>query len=118
MQKLSILILMCLTLSCTQTDHQEPVSSVTNQLFDTTIINGIYKGKNLFFQNEKLNENEFFIQKIFLNNKEVTSNINSVAFEFMLSDYKIKLEEPFQLMIVCHKTDSIRYKILNPEVIQ
>ncbi|MGQ0829503.1 MAG: hypothetical protein ACT4ON_14030 [Bacteroidota bacterium] len=115
MKKLIILLLMSFILiTCKQTNKELASSDHT---LDTTIINGVYKGKNLFFQNKQLNENKFCIQKIFLNDNEVISDIKSTAFELMLSD-KLELEKPFQLMIIHYKTDALQYRILNPEAIQ
>ena len=78
----------------------------------STIINGVYHGKNLNFQNQENNG----IQKIFLNNKEVKAKFNSKTFELSLAE--LKLDQAFELKIVYCEMAPIPYSILNPEVIK
>jgi len=78
----------------------------------STVIKGTYNGKNLLFQNSETNG----IQKILVDNKEIVSNFNSIAFELPLSN--LKVGQKFELKIVYCDTTPTPYKILNVEVIK
>jgi hypothetical protein len=76
----------------------------------STVIEGIYQGKNLFF----LNENGG-IQNIFINKKEV-SNKFGPSFELTLSD--LKVGQKFKLKIIYCENPTLPFQIANPEAIK
>jgi hypothetical protein len=79
------------------------------------ILNGMYQGKNLYVQNPfASNMKDFCTSEVFVNDKLVSSNLRTSAYEIDLSH--LKLNDPVVVRIA-HK-DDCEPKIINPQVIR
>jgi hypothetical protein len=100
------------TIMCSLTVLGQTHTQSENCTLDSTVINGTYKGKNLYFTNTTPNG----IQFIAVDNQKVLTDFES-TFEMEFSKFNINTGQAFELKIIYCRANPIPYKILNPEVI-
>lgn len=81
------------------------------------VLSGIYQGKNLYFTNPSLGENEgYCAYEIIVNNTVYNSTLNSSTFGIYLDGIGLKFGQDFKIVIKHHEGCSPT--LVNPEVLQ
>lgn len=77
-------------------------------------LNGIYQGKNLFVSNPFLDNDEYCVTEVTVNDIEIDDVIASSAFEISLDKMALELGDPITVVISHH--DNCAPRIINPEI--
>lgn len=79
-------------------------------------LNGIYQGKNLFVSNPFLDNDEYCVTEVTVNDIEIDDVIASSAFEISLDKMALELGDPITVVISHH--DNCAPRIINPEILK